>query len=113
MLFAHWRSLKPDGSATPCKNETIASQRAATLQLFLQAFSPTTSPRPSRVVGVIAIFRQVTIPVGRENPAEMNPQKSAFRIRNTEMELGPQKTFDWVGYFKFLQRHGNVDFVPQ
>jgi hypothetical protein len=27
------------------------------------------------------------------------------------MELGPQKDFDWVGYFKFLQRHGYVDFV--
>jgi hypothetical protein len=29
------------------------------------------------------------------------------------MELGPQKDFDWVGYFKFLQRHGYVDFVQQ
>jgi hypothetical protein len=29
------------------------------------------------------------------------------------MELSPQNNFDWVGYFKFLQRHGYVDFVQQ
>jgi hypothetical protein len=32
-------------------------------------------------------------------------------IQNTEMELGQQDKFDWVGYFKFLQKHGYVDFV--
>jgi hypothetical protein len=31
-------------------------------------------------------------------------------IRLTELELGPQ-TFDFVGYFRFLERHGYVDFV--
>jgi hypothetical protein len=31
-------------------------------------------------------------------------------IKLTELETG-QSTFDWVGYFKFLQRHGYVDFV--
>ena len=31
-------------------------------------------------------------------------------IRLTELELGPQN-FDFVGYFKFLQRHGYVEFV--
>ncbi len=40
---------------------------------------------------------------GKRNLAEV--------IRNTEMELGPQDKFDWVGYFKFLQRHGYVEFV--
>ena len=40
---------------------------------------------------------------GKRNLAEV--------IQNTEMELGPQNNFDWVGYFKFLQRHGYVDFV--
>jgi hypothetical protein len=40
---------------------------------------------------------------GKRNLAEI--------IQNTEMELGPQNNFDWVGYFKFLQRHGYVDFV--
>ena len=33
-------------------------------------------------------------------------------IRLTELETG-QSDFDWVGYFKFLQRHGYVDFVQQ
>jgi len=42
---------------------------------------------------------------GKRNLAEV--------IQNTEMELGPQRDFDWVGYFKFLQRHGYVDFVRQ
>jgi len=42
---------------------------------------------------------------GKRNLAEV--------IQDTEMELGPQKPFDWVGYFKFLQRHGYVDFVQQ
>ena len=40
---------------------------------------------------------------GKRNLAEV--------IQNTEMELGPQDKFDWVGYFKFLQRHGYVEFV--
>lgn len=39
---------------------------------------------------------------GRRNLAEV--------IRLTELEMGPQ-TFDFVGYFKFLQKHGYVDFV--
>jgi hypothetical protein len=42
---------------------------------------------------------------GKRNLAEV--------IQDTEMELGPQKNFDWVGYFKFLQQHGYVDFVQQ
>jgi hypothetical protein len=31
-------------------------------------------------------------------------------IRLTELELGPQK-FDFVGYFRFLAKHGYVDIV--
>ena len=31
-------------------------------------------------------------------------------IRLTELEMGPQ-TFDFVGYFKFLEKHGYVEFV--
>ena len=42
---------------------------------------------------------------GKRNLAEV--------IQLTELELGPQNQFDWVGYFKFLQRHGYVDFVQQ
>ena len=41
---------------------------------------------------------------GKRNLAEV--------IKNTELEMG-QSNFDWVGYFKFLQRHGYVDFVQQ
>jgi len=33
-------------------------------------------------------------------------------IRLTNLEMGPQQ-FDFVGYFKFLEKHGYVEFVPQ
>lgn len=39
---------------------------------------------------------------GKRNLAEV--------IRLTELEIGPTK-FDFVGYFKFLERHGYVEFV--
>ena len=39
---------------------------------------------------------------GKRNLAEV--------IRLTELEMGPQQ-FDFVGYFKFLQKHGYVEFV--
>jgi hypothetical protein len=32
-------------------------------------------------------------------------------IRLTELEMGPQK-FDFVAYFKFLEKHGYVEFLP-
>jgi hypothetical protein len=41
---------------------------------------------------------------GKRNLAEV--------IKLTELETG-QSNFDWVAYFKFLQRHGYVDFVQQ
>ena len=31
-------------------------------------------------------------------------------IRLTRLELGPSK-FDFVGYFRFLEKHGYVDFA--
>ena len=31
-------------------------------------------------------------------------------LRLTELEIGPQQ-FDYVGYFKFLEKHGYVEFV--
>jgi hypothetical protein len=39
---------------------------------------------------------------GKRNLAEV--------IRLTELEMGPQQ-FDFVGYFRFLERHGYVEFV--
>jgi hypothetical protein len=39
---------------------------------------------------------------GKRNLAEV--------IKLTELEMG-QSNFDWVGYFKFLQQHGYVEFV--
>jgi hypothetical protein len=39
---------------------------------------------------------------GKRNLAEV--------IRLTELEMGPQQ-FDFVGYFKFLEKHGYVEFV--
>ena len=40
---------------------------------------------------------------GKRNLAEV--------IRLTTLEMGPQD-FDFVGYFRFLERHGYVEFVP-
>lgn len=41
---------------------------------------------------------------GKRNLAEV--------IKLTALEMGLQtQTFDWVGYFKFIERHGYVDFV--
>ena len=40
---------------------------------------------------------------GKRNLAEV--------IRLTELEMGPQD-FDFVGYFKFLQKRGYVEFAP-
>ena len=31
-------------------------------------------------------------------------------IRLTQLEMGPQN-FDFLGYFKFLEKHGYVEFV--
>ena len=39
---------------------------------------------------------------GKRNLAEV--------IRLTELEMGPQE-FNFVGYFKFLKKHGYVDFI--
>jgi len=41
---------------------------------------------------------------GKRNLAEI--------IKLTELETG-HSNFDWVGYFKFLEKHGYVDFVQQ
>jgi hypothetical protein len=41
---------------------------------------------------------------GKHNLAEI--------IRLTELETG-HSNFDWVGYFKFLEKHGYVDFMQQ
>jgi hypothetical protein len=41
---------------------------------------------------------------GKRNLAEV--------IRLTTLEMGPQN-FDFVGYFKFLERHGYVEFVER
>jgi hypothetical protein len=41
---------------------------------------------------------------GKRNLAEI--------VKLTELEMG-QSNFDWVGYFKFLEKHGYVDFVQK
>jgi hypothetical protein len=41
---------------------------------------------------------------GKRNLAEV--------IRLTNLEMGPQQ-FDFVGYFKFLEKHGYIEFVPR
>jgi hypothetical protein len=41
---------------------------------------------------------------GKRNLAEV--------IRLTELEMGPQ-SFDFVGYFKFLEKHGYVEFLQR
>jgi hypothetical protein len=41
---------------------------------------------------------------GKRNLAEV--------IKFTKLEMG-DSNFDWLGYFKFLQKHSYVDFVQQ
>ena len=41
---------------------------------------------------------------GKRNLAEV--------IRLTKVEIGP-RDFDFVGYFRFLERHGYVEFVKR
>ena len=69
-------------------------------------------PTPSWTLGASQNFPAASfwgVPVsalywcdGKRNLAEV--------IRLTELEMGPQP-FDFVGYFKFLEKHGYVEFV--
>ncbi len=103
--------------------------RATTLGMdTIPPYAPPSNAEAAKIVVKRKRIGTITLDdLGREQregyPAAgfWNPQVSALYwcdgkrnlaevIRLTELEVGPQD-FDWVGYFKFLQKRGYVDFV--
>ena len=109
--------------------ERAVQDRAAALGVApIQAFTPAKNPEAEKIVvrrkrmGTITLddlpqaqregypaasFWGVPVSAlywcdGKRNLAEV--------VRLTELEMGPQQ-FDFVGYFKFLEKHGYVEFV--
>jgi hypothetical protein len=113
--------------------EDAVEQRAAELQLgTIQPFVPKVDPEAERIIVRRKRMGTLTMDdIPREQregyPADSfwGPTVSALYwcdgkrnlsevIKLTALEMGLQtQSFDWVGYFKFLQRHGYVDFVRQ
>ncbi len=109
--------------------ENAVQQRATELHLGnIQAFVPKLNPEAEKIVVRRRKMGTITmddIPVDQREgyPASSfwGPTTAALYwcdgkrnlteiIKLTELETG-QSNFDWVGYFKFLQKHGYVDFV--
>ena len=117
------RSCRRRGSKTPC------SSVPAELHLgTIQPIAPKFDPEAEKIVVRRKQMGTITmddIPVDQREgyPASSfwGPTTAALYwcdgkrnlaevIKLTELETG-QSNFDWVGYFKFLQQHGYVDFV--
>jgi hypothetical protein len=109
--------------------EDAVQRRAAELHLgAIQPSAPTINPEAEKIVVQRKRMGTLTmddIPVSQRQgyPASSfwGPTTAALYwcdgkrnlaevIKMTELEMG-QSNFDWVGYFKFLQKHGYVEFV--
>ncbi|MEG9437519.1 M28 family peptidase [Edaphobacter sp. HDX4] len=109
--------------------EDAVQQRAAELHLgTIQPSVPPVNPQAEKIIVRRKKMGTITMedipPSEREGypvSAFWGPTTSALYwcdgkrnlaevIKMAELELG-QSNFDWVGYFKFLQKHGYVDFV--
>jgi hypothetical protein len=109
--------------------ESAVQQRAA--ELHVGAIKPTVPPVNAEAAKIVVRRKKMgTITMediapdqreGYQPSAFWGPTTAALYwcdgkrslaevIKLTELETG-QSNFDWVGYFKFLQRHGYVDFV--
>ena len=125
-------ALASFAAAQKARIEGAVQQRGAELQLgAIQPMAPKIDPEAGKIV--VRRKRMGQLPLDEIPPSQRegfpdsgfwSSQSAALFwcdgkrnlaevIQNTEMEMGPQKPFDWVGYFKFLQRHGYVDFVQQ
>ena len=111
--------------------ESAVQQRAAELHLgTIQPLAPKVNPEAEKIIVRRKKMGTITMEdIPREQregyPASSfwGPTTAALYwcdgkrnltevIKFTELETG-QSNFDWVGYFKFLQRHNYVDFVQQ
>ena len=109
--------------------ERAVQERATVLGLGpIQAFTPARNPEAEKIV--VRRKRMGTLPLDDLPQAEREGYPAASFwgvpvsalywcdgkrnlaevIRLTELEMGPQQ-FDFVGYFKFLEKHGYVQFV--
>ncbi|HEY0162241.1 MAG TPA: M28 family peptidase, partial [Edaphobacter sp.] len=111
--------------------ENAVQERASELHLgTIQPAAPKVNPEAEKIVARRKRMGTITmeeIPVeereGYPASAFWGPTTAALYwtdgkrnlaevIKMTELEMG-QSNFDWVGYFKFLNKHGYVDFVQQ
>ena len=111
--------------------ENAVQQRAAELHLEkIQASVPMVNPEAEKMIVRRKKMGTITmddIPVDQREGYPVNsfwgPTTAALYwcdgkrnlaevIKLTELEMG-QSNFDWLGYFKFLQKHNYVDFVQQ
>jgi hypothetical protein len=111
--------------------ESAVQQRAAELHLgTIQPIAPKINPEAEKIVVRRKKMGTITmedIPPEQRQGYPVSPfwgpvtsalywtdghRNLAEVVKMTTLELGPQN-IDWVGYFKFLQQHGYVDFVQQ
>ena len=111
--------------------ESAVQQRAAELHLGkIQPLVPKANPEAEKIIVRRKKMGTITmedIPVEQREGYPVSPfwgpttaalywsdgkRNLAEVIKLTELEMG-ESNFDWLGYFKFLQRHGYVDFVQQ
>jgi hypothetical protein len=121
--------LQSFGATQKTRIEGAVQQRAAELHLgTIQPSVPQMNPEAEKIIVRRKKMGTITMedipPSEREGypvSAFWGPTTSALYwcdgkrnlaevIKMAELELG-QSNFDWVGYFKFLQKHGYVDFV--
>ncbi len=113
--------------------EDAVQQRADELHLgTVQAFAPKVDPQAESIVVRRKRMGSITMDDIPQEQREGYPADSfwgptvsalywcdgkrnlAQVIKLTALEMGLQtQNFDWVGYFKFLERHGYVEFVRQ
>jgi Peptidase family M28 len=110
---------------------SAVQERAAELHLrTIQPVAPKVNPEAEKIIVRRKKMGTITmedIPVEQREGYPVSPfwgpttaalywtdgkRNLADVIKMTELEMG-QSNFDWLGYFKFLQRHGYVDFVQQ
>lgn len=111
--------------------ESAVQQRATKLRLgTIQPLSPKTNPETEKIVVRRKVMGTITLedlPFDQREGYPASPfwgpttaalywcdgkRNLAEVIKFTKLESG-ESDFDWLGYFKFLQKHGYVDFVQQ
>jgi len=123
-------SLSTSADSQKKRIENAVQQRATELQLgTIQPSAPKMNPESETIIVRRKRMGTITMDDILVNQREGYPASSfwgpttataalywcdgkrnlAAVIKMTELEMG-QSNFDWVGYFKFLQKRGYVDF---